>query len=166
MCVWFNTCNVLMCSTRPRLHALSSIVPLVPLLSEKGTPGLAFLASSHGLLLCPQGKGECGGAQGVNLRLLDSSHVTISLDETTSIEDVDHLLTVLNGGKPAGFSAESLAESVRPPSRTPARACLTASPRASASGLLVGGSIRLIVPSVDLMKVEVKVWVWHTVFTT
>ncbi len=59
--------------------------------------------------------------QGVNLRLLDSSHVTISLDETTSIEDVDHLLAVLNGGKPAGFSAESLAESVRPPSSSCAR---------------------------------------------
>lgn len=50
--------------------------------------------------------------QGVNLRLLDDSHITISLDETTSIADVDHLLKVLNGGKAAGFSAESLAESV------------------------------------------------------
>lgn len=37
--------------------------------------------------------------QGVNLRLLDNNHVTISLDETTSIEDVNHLLFVLNGGK-------------------------------------------------------------------
>mmetsp|Transcript_18295 Transcript_18295/g.55033 ORF Transcript_18295/g.55033 Transcript_18295/m.55033 type:complete len:1040 (-) Transcript_18295:2548-5667(-) len=36
---------------------------------------------------------------GVNLRLLDNNHVTISLDETTSIEDVNHLLFVLNGGK-------------------------------------------------------------------
>lgn len=50
--------------------------------------------------------------QGVNLRLLDDSSVTISLDETTSIADVDHLLAVLNSGKAAAFSAESLAESV------------------------------------------------------
>ncbi len=50
--------------------------------------------------------------QGVNLRLLDDSSVTLSLDETTSIADVDHLLSVLNGGKSAGFSAESLADSV------------------------------------------------------
>ncbi len=50
--------------------------------------------------------------QGVNLRLLDDSSVTISLDETTSIADVDHLLAVLNSGKAADFSAESLAESV------------------------------------------------------
>jgi len=49
---------------------------------------------------------------GVNLRLLDDSSVTISLDETTSIADVDHLLAVLNSGKAADFSAESLAESV------------------------------------------------------
>lgn len=51
--------------------------------------------------------------QGVNLRLLDSGSVTISLDETTTLPDVDQLLSVLNGGKAAGFSAESLAESVR-----------------------------------------------------
>jgi glycine dehydrogenase len=51
--------------------------------------------------------------QGVNLRLLDDGAVTISLDETTSIADVDHLLAVLNGGKAAGFSAESLANSVK-----------------------------------------------------
>lgn len=51
--------------------------------------------------------------QGMNLRLLDSSSVTISLDETTTLGDVDELLAVLNGGKAAGFSAESLADSVR-----------------------------------------------------
>jgi glycine cleavage system pyridoxal-binding protein P len=50
---------------------------------------------------------------GVNLRLLDSGAVTISLDETTTLHDVDHLLTVLNSGKAAGFSAESLADTVR-----------------------------------------------------
>lgn len=48
----------------------------------------------------------------INLRLLDRGSVTISLDETTTLEDVDQLLAVLNNGKAAGFSAESLAESV------------------------------------------------------
>ncbi len=64
-------------------------------------------------------------AQGVNLRLLDDNHITISLDETTSIADVDHLLSVLNGGKAAGFSAESLAESVghSPSGRHPQLRC-------------------------------------------
>jgi glycine dehydrogenase len=50
---------------------------------------------------------------GMNLRLLDAGAITISLDETTTLGDVDALLAVLNGGKAAGFSAESLAESVR-----------------------------------------------------
>jgi glycine dehydrogenase len=48
---------------------------------------------------------------GMNLRLLDAGAITISLDETTTLADVDALLAVLNGGKAAGFSAESLAES-------------------------------------------------------
>lgn len=50
--------------------------------------------------------------EGCNLRKLDSSTVCISLDETTRIEDIDQLLQILNGGSPAGFSAESLASEV------------------------------------------------------
>ena len=50
---------------------------------------------------------------GANLRLLDDSSVTISLDEVTEIADVDALFAVLNGGRAPDFSAESLAESVR-----------------------------------------------------
>jgi glycine dehydrogenase len=40
--------------------------------------------------------------------------VAISLDETTSIADVDTLLAVLNGGKAPAFTAASLAESTQP----------------------------------------------------
>ena len=50
--------------------------------------------------------------EGCNLRKLDASTITVSLDETTRIEDIDQLFKILNGGSPAGFSAESLASEV------------------------------------------------------
>lgn len=53
-------------------------------------------------------------AEGVNLRQLDGSTVTISLDETTRLEDVDQLLRILAGGSDPGFTAESLASQVNP----------------------------------------------------
>ena len=53
-----------------------------------------------------------GVAEGVNLRQLDASTVTVALDETTRLEDVDQLLRILNGGSAPGFSAESLASEV------------------------------------------------------
>ena len=49
---------------------------------------------------------------GVNLRPFDVESVTISLDETTTIEDIDQLLFILNNGNQPGFKAESLAEQV------------------------------------------------------
>ena len=49
---------------------------------------------------------------GVNLRKLDGSSVSIALDETTMIEDVDTLFSVLNGGSKPDFDALSLAEQV------------------------------------------------------
>ena len=52
-------------------------------------------------------------AAGYNLRRLDGKTVTVALDETTELYDVDALLRALNGGKDAGFSAESLAGEVR-----------------------------------------------------
>ena len=52
-------------------------------------------------------------AEGCNLRKLSPSTVTISLDETTRVADIDQLFKILNGGSPAGFSAESLASEVR-----------------------------------------------------
>ena len=55
---------------------------------------------------------------GVNLRPLDVSSVTISLDETTTIADIDQLLFILNNGNQPGFKAESLAEQVKAFPRT------------------------------------------------
>ncbi len=46
------------------------------------------------------------------MRKLDASTITISFDETNKVEDVDVLLSVLNGGKAPAFTAESLAGKV------------------------------------------------------
>lgn len=51
-------------------------------------------------------------ARGANLRQLDASTVTVSVDETTTLADIDELLEVLAGGKAPGFTAESLAPQV------------------------------------------------------
>ena len=51
-------------------------------------------------------------AEGCNLRKLDGSTITVSLDETTRIEDINQLFKILNGGSAADFSAESLASEV------------------------------------------------------
>lgn len=49
---------------------------------------------------------------GVNVRVLTKEKITIAIDETTTIADVDQLLTILNRGQTPGFSAESIASSV------------------------------------------------------
>lgn len=48
----------------------------------------------------------------VNLRQLDSSSVSIALDETTMVEDIDTLFSVLNGGSKPDFDTLSLADQV------------------------------------------------------
>ncbi|KAL9265264.1 Glycine dehydrogenase (decarboxylating) A, mitochondrial-like protein [Drosera capensis] len=48
----------------------------------------------------------------INLRLVDQNTITVSFDETTSLEDVDTLFKVFAGGKPVGFTAASLAPGV------------------------------------------------------
>jgi glycine dehydrogenase len=55
---------------------------------------------------------KLAASKGVNLRQLDSSTITVSVDETTTLADLDQLLAILNGGKAAGFTAEGLAPSV------------------------------------------------------
>eukprot|EP00249_Psilotum_nudum_P016334 c25771_g1_i1 orf=526-3642(-) len=48
----------------------------------------------------------------VNIRALDDHTVTVSIDETTTLEDVDQLLKIFAGGKPVKFKAESLVPEV------------------------------------------------------
>lgn len=50
--------------------------------------------------------------KGVNLRVLDQKTITVSMDETTSLEDVDELFQIFANGKPVKFTAESLAAEV------------------------------------------------------
>ncbi|HEU4584214.1 MAG TPA: aminomethyl-transferring glycine dehydrogenase [Gemmatimonadaceae bacterium] len=47
-------------------------------------------------------------ARRINLRVIGDSAVGISLGEDTTIEDIDDLLAVFNGGKSAGFAAAEL----------------------------------------------------------
>ncbi|GAA0164836.1 dehydrogenase [Lithospermum erythrorhizon] len=49
----------------------------------------------------------------MNLRVVDDSTITVSFDETTTLEDVDKLFKVFTGGKPVSFTAESLAAEVQ-----------------------------------------------------
>ncbi|KAL0394165.1 UNVERIFIED_CONTAM: Glycine dehydrogenase (decarboxylating), mitochondrial [Sesamum latifolium] len=49
----------------------------------------------------------------INLRIVDKNTITVSFDETTTLEDVDKLLEVFAGGKPVTFSAVSLAPEVQ-----------------------------------------------------
>ncbi|XP_004291039.1 PREDICTED: glycine dehydrogenase (decarboxylating), mitochondrial [Fragaria vesca subsp. vesca] len=50
---------------------------------------------------------------GINLRVLDSKTITVSFDETTTLEDVDQLFKVFALGKPVSFTAASLAPEVQ-----------------------------------------------------
>ena len=43
-----------------------------------------------------------------NFRVIDESHIGISLDEKTTVEEITHILEVFNGGKPVGFSVVDL----------------------------------------------------------
>ncbi|KAH9329933.1 hypothetical protein KI387_002041, partial [Taxus chinensis] len=48
----------------------------------------------------------------INIRVVDSNTITVSFDETTTIEDVDKLLTVFAGNKSVNFTVQSLAKEV------------------------------------------------------
>uniref|UniRef100_A0A0D6QV42 Glycine cleavage system P protein n=1 Tax=Araucaria cunninghamii TaxID=56994 RepID=A0A0D6QV42_ARACU len=66
-------------------------------------------------------KVKCAGAkaisdaavkQEINLRIVDSNTITVSFDETTTMEDVDKLLNVFAGAKPVDFTVQSIAKEV------------------------------------------------------
>jgi glycine dehydrogenase len=54
-----------------------------------------------------------GAAHQMNFRKIDATTISIAIDETTLLSDVDDLFTVLNSGTTAAFSAESMAPSVQ-----------------------------------------------------
>lgn len=49
----------------------------------------------------------------MNLRVVDGNTITVSFDETTTLEDVDELFKVFAGGKPVSLTAASLAPAVQ-----------------------------------------------------
>ncbi|KAG1346345.1 glycine dehydrogenase (decarboxylating), mitochondrial [Cocos nucifera] len=65
---------------------------------------------------CPDAKAivEEAYKNEMNLRLVDSNTITVSFDETTTLEDVDKLFKVFACGKPVNFTAASLAPEVQP----------------------------------------------------
>ncbi len=89
---------------------------------------------------------------GMNLRKLDDGHVGISLDETTTLDDVDVLLAVLNGGKAAGFTAASLAASVC------VLVCLCWCVCVLRGGVIVRHSVFLVVTVVVCKSVHMQVF--------
>ncbi|KAF3660088.1 Glycine dehydrogenase (decarboxylating), mitochondrial [Capsicum annuum] len=48
----------------------------------------------------------------INLRIVDNNTITVSFDETTTLEDVDNLFNVFALGKPVSFTAQSIAQEV------------------------------------------------------
>ncbi|KAK6927282.1 Glycine cleavage system P protein [Dillenia turbinata] len=63
--------------------------------------------------------GDAAHKSEVNLRIVDKNTITVSFDETTTLEDVDKLFSIFAGGKSVSFTAASLAlevGSVIPPS--------------------------------------------------
>jgi glycine dehydrogenase len=54
---------------------------------------------------------EAAAEQRINLRIFDADTLGVSLDETTSEQDLEDLLAVFNGGQPVDFTLESLAVS-------------------------------------------------------
>lgn len=62
----------------------------------------------------PDANSICNAAvkKSVNLRMVDQKTITVSMDETTTLEDVDELFEIFAGGKPVNFTAQSLAPEV------------------------------------------------------
>jgi glycine dehydrogenase len=50
----------------------------------------------------------------INLRVLEAGTITVSLDETTTAQDVADLWTVFNNGEPVGFSFDDVVDDVDP----------------------------------------------------
>ncbi|BBN16741.1 glycine cleavage system P protein (glycine dehydrogenase) [Marchantia polymorpha subsp. ruderalis] len=95
-----------------RVHGLASVFAtgVSKLSGTKATAGAFFDTVKVSV---PEGQASkiasFAREHGVNLRVLDSSSLTVAFDETTSIADVDKLFAIFAGGKSVDFTAESLA---------------------------------------------------------
>ncbi|XP_022754664.1 glycine dehydrogenase (decarboxylating), mitochondrial-like [Durio zibethinus] len=96
-----------------RVHGLAGAFALG--LKKLGTvevQGLPFFDTVK--VTCADAHAIAGAAykSEINLRVLDAKTITVSFDETTTLEDVDKLFKVFAGGKPVSFTAASLAPEV------------------------------------------------------
>jgi len=104
-----------------RVHGLASMVAIGATKLGHQAPSLPFFDT----VTLHVGTGKAGtvlaaaAEHGCNLRMMDDSHVSIALDETTELADVDQLFTILALGKKVDFTAASLAAEV-PDEMTPA----------------------------------------------
>ncbi|GMG99110.1 hypothetical protein Nepgr_000950 [Nepenthes gracilis] len=101
-------------------EGLKIIAQRVHGLAETFAAGLKKLGTVdvHGLPFFDTVKIKCPNAVAIadaaykdemNLRILNQNTITVSFDETTTLEDVDKLFKVFSDGKPVGFTAASLA---------------------------------------------------------
>ncbi|KAK8602471.1 hypothetical protein V6N13_057900 [Hibiscus sabdariffa] len=96
-----------------RVHGLAGV--FASGLKKLGTvevQGLPFFDTVK--VTCADAHSIAGAAykSGINLRVVDAKTITVSFDETTTLEDVDKLFKVFSGDKPVSFTAASLAPEV------------------------------------------------------
>eukprot|EP00268_Persea_americana_P030022 TRINITY_DN2903_c0_g1_i1.p1 TRINITY_DN2903_c0_g1~~TRINITY_DN2903_c0_g1_i1.p1 ORF type:complete len:1049 (+),score=176.74 TRINITY_DN2903_c0_g1_i1:526-3672(+) len=97
-----------------RVHGLAGVFALG--LKKLGTvevQGLPFFDTVKIKCANSQAIADAAGKSGINLRIVDSNTITVSFDETTTLEDVDELFKVFAGGKSVTFTAASLAPEVQ-----------------------------------------------------
>jgi len=97
-----------------RVHGLASALAIGAAKLGHGAPSQPFFdtvtlhvgAGKAAAVAAAAGEGEC------NLRVLDDSHVSIAIDETTTLADIDQLLSFLAPEGKVPFTAASLAVEV------------------------------------------------------
>ncbi|KAK8505280.1 hypothetical protein V6N12_067249 [Hibiscus sabdariffa] len=96
-----------------RVHGLAGV--FASGLKKLGTvevQGLPFFDTVKVICADAHSIADAAYKSGINLRVVDAKTITVSFDETTTLEDVDKLFEVFSGGKPVSFTAASLAPEV------------------------------------------------------
>ncbi|XP_015884495.2 glycine dehydrogenase (decarboxylating), mitochondrial [Ziziphus jujuba] len=97
-----------------RVHGLAGVFALG--LKKLGTvevQGLPFFDTVKVKTADAHAVADAAYKSGINLRIVDSNTITVALDETTTLEDIDKLFKVFASGKPVPFTAASLAAEVQ-----------------------------------------------------
>jgi len=97
-----------------RVHGLASVLSLGASKLGLAAPAAPFFdtvtlnvgAGQAAAVIKAAEAAEC------NLRIIDDSHISIALDETTTLADIDQLFSILSQGKAVPFTAADLAPEV------------------------------------------------------